>query len=68
MAVVHIKCQISDELLQPWLQHLRDFDIIHPGCKFEILADVPDLTFAEMLEKVRIEPGLTFQQIYERKK
>jgi hypothetical protein len=54
-------------LRQAWLQHLRDFDTAHPGCHFEVAADALDLTLAEIIEEIRVTPGLTFQQVFERK-
>lgn len=53
-------------LEQAWLQHLRDFDVAHPGCHFEVAADAPDKTLAEMVELLRVNPELTFQQIMRR--
>lgn len=58
--------QLPEELVQTWLQHLRDFDQAHPGCHFDVAADAPDLTLAEMLEAVRVDPALTFTQVIER--
>lgn len=56
-------------LQQQWLQHLRDFDTAHPGCHFEIgVEGAPDLTMAEMIERLRVEPELTFSKIFERMK
>jgi hypothetical protein len=59
---------VPGELHQAYLQHLRDFDTAHPGCHFEVMVDVPDLTIGEMVERLRVDPALTFQQIIERKK
>jgi hypothetical protein len=59
---------ITEGLEQAWLQHLRDFDIAHPGCHFEVFGDTPDLSAAEVVEMLTISPGLTFSEIFERKK
>lgn len=59
---------IPSALDQAYLQHLRDFDTAHPECHFEIMIDVPDMTLKEMVERLRVNPKLTFQQIIERKK
>ena len=59
---------VPRELEQRWLQHLRDFDTAHPGCHFEVLADAPDATFGEMIEMLRVNPGLSVMQIVERKR
>lgn len=59
---------VPPELHQAWLQHLRDFDVAHPGCHFEVAIDgPPDVSLAEMVEVLRVNPGLTFQHIFERK-
>lgn len=57
---------IPKELHQAWLQHLRNFDVAHPGCHFEVMSDAPDLTLAQAVELVRVNPELTFTQIFER--
>ena len=51
-----------------WLQHLRDFDVAHPGCHFEVIADAPETTFNEAVEMLKISPGLSVTQIIERKR
>jgi hypothetical protein len=48
---------IPEGLEHEWLQYLRDFDIAHPGCHFEVLAESP-LTVAEITEVLqKIAPG-----------
>jgi hypothetical protein len=59
---------VPPELGQAWLQHLRDFDVGHPGCHFEVGLEAPDLTIAEAIEMARLDPALTFTKIFERKK
>jgi hypothetical protein len=60
---------VPEDLQQAWLQHLRDFDTAHPGCHFEIGIDgTPDASIAEMIEWMRVDPPLTFTQIFERMK
>lgn len=58
---------VPEDLAQEWLQYLRAFDIAHPGCHFEVMADTPELTLAQAVELVRVNPELTFTQIFERK-
>ena len=55
---IYTMAEVPDELRQAWLQHLRDFDAVHPGCRFEVLADAPGIA-AEVLEAALrgIEPG-----------
>ena len=60
--------EIPDELAKEWLQHLRDFDIAHPGCHFSVGVDAPNMRMAEMIEMLRVEPELTFQQLFDREK
>lgn len=59
---------VTPDLERAWLQHLRDFDLAHPGCHFEVLADTPDATFGEMIEMLRINPGLSLTEIIKRKR
>lgn len=59
---------VPDELQQPWLQHLRDFDSAHPGCHFEVGIDGPEESVADMVKLLRVEPGLTFTKIFARTK
>lgn len=60
---------VPEELQQKWLQHLRDFDVQHPGCHFEVAIDAPpDMPLAEIVQKLVLEPALTFQQIFTRGK
>jgi hypothetical protein len=59
---------VPEELRQAWLQHLRDFDTAHPGCHFEVAIDAPDSSLAEMVEALRVNPEMTFQQIIERER
>lgn len=54
-------------LAKAWLQHLRDFDTAHPGCHFELAADTPDITMAEVLELLQLDPPLDLQAIFDRK-
>jgi hypothetical protein len=63
---VFIVAHLPEALTQAWLQHLRDFDVAHPGCHFEIMADAPEMSLVDMLKELQVTPGLTFQQIIER--
>jgi hypothetical protein len=62
---VFIVAQIPPELERAFLQHIRDFDITHPGCNFEMGIDAPDIPIAEAVEQLRIDPSLTFTTIFE---
>jgi hypothetical protein len=57
---------VPDSLAQAWLQHMRNFDDQHEGCHFEIAADAPNLTIAEITEIIKINPQLTVEQIFRR--
>jgi hypothetical protein len=65
---IFTRAYVPDELSNAWFQHIRDFDVAHPGCHFEIMEDVPDLTLEQMMERVKLDPELTFTKIIERKK
>jgi hypothetical protein len=56
---------IPDHLGNAWLQHLRDFDTKHPDCHFDVMADAPKKSLNEMLQMMKVNPNLTFQQIIE---
>lgn len=61
--------EVPEGLEQAWLQHLRDFDSTHPDCHFVVCADAPPgETMAEMLQKLTVNPSLTFTEIFTRKK
>ncbi len=60
---------VPADLQQAWLQHLRDFDTAHPGCHFEVGIDGgPDMSIVSMVERMQVEPGLSFAKIFKRVK
>jgi hypothetical protein len=59
---------VPPALQQAWLQHLRDFDTAHPGCHFEVGIDGPEVTLEEMVDRLQVNPGLTFHEIFDRTK
>ena len=59
---------LPKHLAQEWLQHLRKFDTLHPGCHFEVGMDAPEVSIAEAIAACRIDPALTVTAIYSRKK
>jgi hypothetical protein len=67
MVKIFTRAHMPAELQQAWLQHLRDFDTAHPGCHFEVMADAPQTSMRAALEAIRVNPALTFEQIFERK-
>lgn len=62
--VAHVPADLS----KAWLQHLRDFDAAHPGCHFEVGIDGPETSITEMVERLQVEPKLSFTKIFERTK
>jgi hypothetical protein len=59
---------VPPELEQAWLQHLRDFDTAHPGCHFEVGIDGPEMTLADMVQRLQVDPALSFIEIFDRTK
>ena len=53
-----ILAEIPDELAQQWLQYVRDFDVAHPGCHFNIIAVAPDMTVSDLMRATEIAPPL----------
>lgn len=56
---------MPDDLTQAWAQHVRDFDVAHPGCDFKIAGDAPDMTMAQLMDAVKVDPPLPYQ-LFER--
>jgi hypothetical protein len=54
---------VPPELANQWLQHLRDIEIAHPGCHFEVMTDAPEHSLGEMIDMIRVDPELTFAAI-----
>ena len=65
---IFTRASVPESLQQKWLQHLRDFDTANPGCHFDVGIDGPEESFADLLKRVHVEPGLTFTKLYERAK
>lgn len=63
---VFVRGYMPRSLLNKFIQHIRDFDTAHPDCHFEMNMDVPDMTNAEIIDMVRVNPELTFTQIFKR--
>lgn len=54
---IYVMAEVPDELGQAWLQHLRDFDVAHPGCVFEVLASAPEMGVEAMRAALEVAPG-----------
>lgn len=59
---------VPEHLSQAWLQHLRNFDTMHPECHFEVAVDAPEGSLHDTIKLLQVEPGLTFTKIFERAK
>jgi hypothetical protein len=59
---------VPQSLEKEWLQHLRDFDVAHPGCHFEVVVDAPHHSFHEIVQMLEVNPGIPLQAILQRKK
>lgn len=59
---------VPDTLGNAWLQHLREFDATHRDCHFEVMSDVPDMKFADIVKMLQLNPKLDFQTVLEREK
>jgi hypothetical protein len=68
MQKTFIIAHLPPELAQAFMQHVRDFDVAHPGCHFEMGLEAPNVSLAEAIEIMRVEPGLTFSDVFERAK
>jgi hypothetical protein len=63
------QCDIPDKLANAWLQHLRDFDAAHPGCHFEVMMQSGrTVPVREMVESLKVEPELSIEEVFERKR
>lgn len=60
--------QVPAGLANKWLQHLRDFDTANPDCHFEVMADTPDLSLAEIVKIITVNPPMKFQEFFKRDK
>jgi len=54
---------IPDGLEHEWLQYLRDFDLAHQGCHFEVLADTPQSVDDIVKVLQRVDPGFNITTI-----
>lgn len=59
-----IRAHVPLDQANSFLQHIRNFDTAHPGSRFEIGVDAPDLTMADAVEMLQVNPGLTFTKLY----
>jgi len=57
-AVAHL----PEELVKPWLQHMRDFDTAHPGCHFEIAITANSDTL-DAVEALKLDPPFNFTMV-----
>jgi len=57
---------VEKELVAAWLQHLRDFDVAHPGSHFQVAVDAPDASIKEMVDALGVNPAFPYIQIFRR--
>ena len=50
--------EIPDELGNAWFQHVRNFNVAHPECKFQAVANAPDKSVKELKEMLNVQPSL----------
>jgi hypothetical protein len=63
------QCEIPDELMNEWLQHLRNFDVEHSGCQFEVLIQTSDMIpVHELVESLKLHPELSIEEIFDLKR
>ena len=67
MAVIYTKAIVPDDMQQAWLQHLRDFDVAHTGCHFEVVMESETKTVGDLMRSVDIHPPLDWQFTARRK-
>lgn len=65
---IFFKAALPAGLEQAWLQHVRDFDVAHPGCHFEVMFDGPDIAAEDAIRMMQVNPSLTFSAIFERER
>jgi hypothetical protein len=58
-----IVADVPDALAKTLLQHVRNFDMEHPGCHFKMSMQVPDMDIEQMVEALQIDPPFRYQTI-----
>jgi hypothetical protein len=61
---IFIIAHVPTSLTTKWLQHVRDFDVAHPECHFELGIEAPTRSLAEAVEMLRVNPELDFTKIF----
>jgi len=51
--------EVPDELFKSLMQHIRNFDIANPGCKFQMIVNAPDKSTMDITQMLEIQPPLT---------
>jgi len=57
-----IQADIPDALGKVFLQHLRDFDVGHDGCHFQMMISAPELSEREVNDMFDVVPPFPFMQ------
>ena len=57
---------LPDGLEKTFIQYIRDFDVAHPGCYFDIVIEAPNKSVIEAIEMLRVDPDFTFVRVLKR--
>jgi hypothetical protein len=63
---IYTVAHVPDDLGNAWLQYLRDFDLAHPGCHFEVITDAPDMSLGEVVAVLKVAPEIPIREIWKR--
>jgi hypothetical protein len=59
MIKVIIIAEAPDGLVKSLMQHIRNFDIANPGCKFQMMVNAPGKSTVDITQMLEIQPPLT---------
>ena len=63
MIKIVVIAEVPDDRGNDWCQHICDFDIRFPGCKFNIFALAPDKSVDELSKMLNIKPPLQHKKM-----
>ena len=63
MIKIVVIAEVPDDRSNDWCQHIRDFDVRVPGCKFNIFALAPDKSVDELSKMLNIKPPLQHKKM-----
>ena len=56
---IFLLAHLSEDDVSAFLEHIRDFDLAHRSCYFDMAADAPELSPANLMDLMDIDPPLT---------